>query len=83
MNLHEWVFPAKHPVIGDFKHPKYESWQQDLNLHYVGITRAKKACYMIVNNRRLGSKGYIVAGRDSEFLSLNGIGKLRNEFYFQ
>lgn len=61
----------------------YPSWQQDLDLHYVGITRAKKACYMIVNNRRLGSKGYIVAGRDSEFLSLNGIGKLRNEFYFQ
>lgn len=61
----------------------YPSWQQDLDLHYVGITRAKKACYMIVNNRRLGSKGYIVAGGDSEFLSLNGIGKLRNEFYFQ
>ena len=83
LNLHEWVIPSKNIINGDFNNCYYPSWQQDLDLHYVGITRAKKACYMIVNNRRLGSKGYIVAGRDSEFLSLNGIGKLRNEFYFQ
>ena len=82
MNLHEWVFPSKHPVNGDFKHPKYASWQQDLDLHYVGITRAKKACYMIVNNRRLGSKGYIVAGRDSEFLTFNGVDKYRDILIF-
>lgn len=83
LNLHEWVIPSKNIINGDFNNCYYPSWQQDLDLHYVGITRAKKACYMIVNNRRLGSKGNIVAGRDSEFLSLNGIEKLRNEFYFQ
>ena len=22
LNLHEWVFPSKHPVNGDFKHSK-------------------------------------------------------------
>lgn len=37
---------------------------------------------MIVNNRRLGSKGYIVAGRDSEFLTLNGIDKYRGILIF-
>ena len=42
----------------------------------------KKACYMIVNNRRLGSKGYIVAGRDSEFLTLNGVDKYRDILIF-
>ena len=83
LNLHEWVIPSKNIINGDFNNCYYPSWQQDLDLHYVGITRAKKACYMIANNRRLGSKGNIVAGRDSEFLSLNGIEKLRNEFYFQ
>lgn len=29
LNLHEWVFSLKHPINGDFKHLKYESWQQD------------------------------------------------------
>lgn len=44
--------------------------------------KSKKACYMIVNNRRLGSKGYIVAGRDSEFLTLNGVDKYRDILIF-
>ena len=32
LNLHEWVFPLKHPINGDVKHLKYESWQQDLTI---------------------------------------------------
>lgn len=36
----------------------------------------------LVNNRRLGSKGYIVAGRDSEFLTLNGVDKYRDILIF-
>ena len=82
LNLHEWVIPSKNIINGDFNNCYYPSWQQDLDLHYVGITRAKKACYMIVNNRRIGSKGYIVAGRDSEFLTLNGVDKYRDILIF-
>lgn len=82
LNLHEWVIPSKNIINGDFNNCYYPSWQQDLDLHYVGITRAKKACYMIVNNRRLGSKGYIVSGRDSEFLTLNGVDKYRDILIF-
>lgn len=78
LNLHEWVFPSKYPVNGDFKHPKYASWQQDLDLHYVGITRAKKACYFIVPAQRTNSYDRILEARDSEFLCHNNVQVLRD-----
>ena len=82
LNLHEWILPNKKPINGDFYNCEYPSWQQDLDLHYVGITRAKKACYLVINNQRLGFKNKIVTGRDSVFLSLNKIENLRDVFYF-
>ena len=66
MNLHEWVFPAKHPVNVDFKHPKYESWQQDLDLHYVGVPA-----------QRTNSYDRVLVTRDSEFLYYNNVPILR------
>ena len=78
LNLHEWVFPLKHPINGDFKHLKYESWQQDLDLHYVGITRAKKACYFIVPAQRTNSYDRGLVARDSEFLYHNNVQVLRD-----
>lgn len=82
LNLHEWILPNKKLINGDFYNCYYPSWQQDLDLHYVGITRAKKACYLVINNQRLGFKNKIVTGRDSEFLSLNKVENLRDVFYF-
>ena len=79
LNLHEWVLPQKRPINSDFNHCEYLSWQQDLDLHYVGITRAKKGCYLVVNSKRLSSRNTIVRGKDSEFLSLNGVEYLRDE----
>lgn len=78
LNLHEWVLPNKHPINNDFNHCQYSSWIQDLDLHYVGITRAKKACFFVVSNKRMGSQGRIVSGKDSEFLTLNGVDKFRD-----
>lgn len=82
LNLHEWILPNKKPINGDFYNCVYPSWQQDLDLHYVGITRSKKACYLVINNRRLGFKDKIVTGRDSEFLTLNGVDKYRDILIF-
>ena len=82
LNLHEWILPNKKPINGDFYNCEYPSWQQDLDLHYVGITRAKKACYLVINNQRLGFKNKIVTGRDSEFLTLNGVDKYRDILIF-
>ena len=78
LNLHEWILPKKYPINNDFNHCQYSSWIQDLDLHYVGITRAKKACFLVVSNKRIGSQGRIVSGKDSEFLTLNGVDKLRD-----
>ena len=82
LNLHEWILPNKKPINGDFYNCEYPSWQQDLDLHYVGITRAKKACYLVINNQRLGFKNKIVTGCDSEFLTLNGVDKYRDILIF-
>ena len=83
MNLHEWVFPLKHPINGDFNHLKYDSWQQDLDLHNVEKTRAKKACYFIVPAQRTNSYDRVLVARDSEFLYHNNVQVLRDEIDFR
>jgi superfamily I DNA/RNA helicase len=78
--LHEWVFPNKRPgPNSDFNNPVYGDWQQDLNLHYVGITRARKACLLISSSKRTNADGAVKNGMNSEFLFHNGIEKLRNK----
>lgn len=39
LDLYEWAFPAKRPgPKNDFNNPEFLSIDQDVNLHYVGIT---------------------------------------------
>lgn len=45
LNMSDWELPTKHIKNNDFNNPLYPNWEQDINLHYVGITRARKACY--------------------------------------
>lgn len=78
LDLHEWIFPSKKPgPNNDFKNPVYDDWQQDLNLHYVGITRAKQGCFLISSTQRTNYNGEIKNGKDSDFIWINGIEKLR------
>lgn len=78
LDLHEWVLPSKHPgPNNDFDNLKFDNYQQDLNLHYVGITRARKVCILLSSTLRINHKLKVVTGKPSEFLSLNDIGKLR------
>jgi len=74
LDLHEYVFPSK-----NYKNnpPTYPSWQQDLNLHYVGITRARKACYLLINNQRHNKRMEKWSGNPSEFLSINNLSQIR------
>jgi DNA helicase-2/ATP-dependent DNA helicase PcrA len=79
LDLHEWVLPSKRPgVNNDFNNPVYGDYIQDINLHYVGITRARKACFLISSTNRTNSNNTVRVGRDSEFLWINQIEKLRN-----
>ena len=55
---------------------------QDLDLHYVGVTRAKKLCVLVSNSTRHNSKGEAKKGEPSIFLSRNGVEALRNNYYY-
>ena len=81
LNLNEWEMPGKKPgPNGDFDHPVYPTYEQDLDLHYVGITRARKACFLVSSSKRTTSSGRLSNASPSEFLMMNGLEKLRFEF---
>lgn len=77
-DLYEWVLPAAGPGDGnDWNNPVYINFEQDINLHYVGITRAKKACYLCHSTQRVNSNNQIKNGAPSDFLSYNELDTLR------
>jgi superfamily I DNA/RNA helicase len=83
LDLHEWVLPSKTPgPNNDFNNPIYPTLIQDRNLHYVGITRARKACIFCTSTRRTNSQQQDKAGKPSEFLFENGLEALRVDFPF-
>ena len=63
-----------------FKNIRNQDWEQDLNLHYVGITRAKKVCYLIRGTQRTNKDGILKEAKDSIFLSINGLPNLRKDY---
>ena len=56
-----------------------EDVEQSLNLHYVGITRAKEVCYIMQASKRYRKKydDYVDA-IESPFLEIEGLDRLRN-----
>lgn len=72
LDLYDWVFPRR-DYTGNFNEEVFPDWQQDLNLHFVGITRAKEHCILISSNRRINSSGESKSGSKSQFLTLSGI----------
>lgn len=65
VNLNKWILPQ-------YK----QDYSQELNLHYVGITRAKKCCILCIHSKRhRGSE--VIDAEDSEFLTLNEVQSLR------
>lgn len=78
LDLYEWVLP-KRKYTGNWNDPpEYPELQQNLNLHYVGVTRAKDACYLVYSNRRLNYDGENKQGQPSYFLQKNGLDSLYN-----
>lgn len=75
LDLYEWILPAKGI---DNNEQFYRSYSQDLNLHYVGVTRAKKACLLCTSTYRTNGQNQQKNGNLSEFLNLNNINQLRN-----
>lgn len=82
LNMNQWELPARKIENNDWDHPIYPTWNQDLDLHYVGITRAKKACFLISNNKRHNWNGDIKKSDPSEFLEMNGVKQLRKDYTY-
>lgn len=82
LNLNQWELPFQVVENGDFDNPSYPNWDQDLDLHYVGVTRAKKACFMLTNSKRRNSCDMIKNSYPSVFLTLNGVNKLRKDYTY-
>lgn len=79
LNMSDWELPFKHIENNDFNNPLYPNWEQDINLHYVGITRARKACYLVRGTQRTNSQNCLKPAHDSEFFSINKLYLLRKE----
>lgn len=78
LDLYEYIMPQRNFNPGE---SEYLDYFQDLNLHYVGITRAKKACIMITSSKRINAKNQVLSAKDSEFLTLNNLDAFRINFH--
>jgi DNA helicase-2/ATP-dependent DNA helicase PcrA len=74
VDLYDWIIPAKIVEDGDIV---YDDYQQCLNLHYVGVTRARKACILCHSTYRHNGKNERKNGKKSEFFDLPTLGELR------
>lgn len=72
MDLYRWILPNEY---GDA-----DAQMQDLNLHYVGVTRAIDVCYLMNGSMRYRSKkGDFVKAEPSPFLSKLGLPERRHD----
>ncbi|WP_161788396.1 3'-5' exonuclease, partial [Acinetobacter sp. HR7] len=70
VGLEEWVFPYRE-YTGNWNDPPfYPELEQDRNLHYVGITRAKEYCFLIQASKRVNALGELKNSTPSYFLTL-------------
>lgn len=74
LDLYDYVLPRKWRDGYEIIYPDYK---QDLNLHYVGITRAKTCCVLVSSTQRHNAKQQEVRAEMSEFFNRNNLGALR------
>lgn len=70
LDLYKWILPRE-----DISPEEYK---QSLNLHYVGVTRAIKVCYLMQGTRRFRPhRGDYIDAVESPFLNIEGLNSLR------
>lgn len=74
LEAYRFIMPPPH-----YKKEAYDSYEESLCMHYVGITRAKKVCYIMLGTERHNAQGNLMKAIPSEFLDLPGLPLLRNE----
>ena len=77
MDVYEYIMPPFKRSEQTDKEYRTD-YIQTLNLHYVGITRAKQVCYIMQGTVRHNANGEVKRGTPSQFLNLNGVNNMRN-----
>ncbi|ANQ65714.1 UvrD-helicase domain-containing protein [Staphylococcus equorum] len=72
LDLYKWILPPEGYWVSE------EDYVQSLNLHYVGITRAIEACYIMIGDQRYRTKQQdFINTKESPFLYKNNTPNLR------
>jgi len=71
-DLYDHVIPTRRYPPGTYGQVIFENEIQCLNLHYVGVTRAVKACVLMTSNFRINGQGAVKNGAPSQFIDRNG-----------
>ncbi|MDO6543690.1 UvrD-helicase domain-containing protein [Photobacterium sanguinicancri] len=77
LDLYDWIFPAREFISGSYE-PHFKDYAQDLNLHYVGVTRAEEYCFLLSSSYRYNRYNEVKQGKTSQFLSLESLRELRH-----
>lgn len=72
-DLYDHVIPTRRYPPGTYGQVIFENEIQCLNLHYVGVTRAVKACVLMTSNFRINAQGAVKNGAPSQFIGRNGV----------
>lgn len=70
LDLDEWSFPYREYNSEDRHTALYPTLQQEINLHYVGITRAENCCILINSSLRQNASGAFKNADESYFFKL-------------
>jgi DNA helicase-2/ATP-dependent DNA helicase PcrA len=73
LDLYEWILPSR----SQNEYGDYVFGEQDLNLHFVGITRAKECCVLCWSTLRKNYLDETKQGNKSEFLQITKLISLR------
>jgi DNA helicase-2/ATP-dependent DNA helicase PcrA len=71
-DLYDHVIPTRIYPPGTYGQIIFENEKQCLNLHYVGITRAVKACVLMTSTSRINRQGEVKNAAPSQFINRNG-----------
>lgn len=71
-DLYDHVIPTRLYPPGSYGQVIFQNETQCLNLHYVGITRAIKACVLMTSSFRINTQGEVKNGALSQFIGRNG-----------
>jgi DNA helicase-2/ATP-dependent DNA helicase PcrA len=71
-DLYDHVIPTRLYPPNTFGQIIFANEIQCLNLHYVGITRAIKACVLMTSTSRINGQGEVKNGAPSQFIGRNG-----------